>query len=585
MNLSLLKSALYCILGLMCISMASAQEEKIRENLKEKKSKHAFAKVFKSGDSSIRYLEWLFLEQGLSVPSQVYPISYEEVRYLMKERLDFKRLSPMGKELYQKIWDLTEESVFASEGIVAFDPVFTTSAELYFQALNEGKPVENLYRHSYRNRTPVLSFGGQTSLFDSLFIEVVAQFRQERLFLDLNPQYMSNVPLTLMSFDNFMPQEAYASYSAPYWNLQGGHGKLNFGNGKTGNLLLSDAPGELDYILGSLWSKYVRFSSLWVFLENYKPLQKKNPSTGNLEDDYIEVGGKKYYAKADLFLEAKPQIPLFFLLHRLDFKMGSRMNLALSEGVIYEDKIHNLAFLNPLYVFHNWYLTGHADYFLSLDFNITLTSFWQIYAQILADQVAAGYNRIGEGVDSIPGSIPVIFGSQVSYPLTQGYLEWIFEFVKTDPYSYLDRSSVGLYFYRRWLSTYLDMVPGFRASHLLTRVPLGYYLGNDLIRFFSQIKYERPYFFNLWLDYSLLFKGEMTLLSPWSQSPGEADKRSPSGKIRTEHAIGLGAEISLSRWLDGHNVSFKTDLTYLADFYEDKWKNSLQYGLGFYYQY
>jgi hypothetical protein len=371
------------------------------------------------------------------------------------------------------------------------------------------------------------------------------------------------------------PQRAYASVAFDHFNIQGGKNTLDWGNGKSGNLLLSDAPEELSYIQASTWWNVVKFTSLWTFLDNSRP-QLTDPTNPNSPPRVFPIspGNGTDYFYAQTPNEVLPA--RLFLSHRLEFRMGERMNMIFTEAMIYQDYWNNASFLNPFYLFHNTYLTGHGDYFLSIDIEIALLPGWSLYSQILLDQVSAlGLNRIGEGEDAIPGSIPVLLGTQYVKPFDTGYLSWAFEFIKIDPYSYLDRSDVFLGQNRRWLTSFDG-----NSAHLLVTQPLGYFLGNDLIRLWTNFKWEEPFFYSAWLESALLFKGENTLQTPWSKAPGEAQKRAASGNVRTEIAVGVGGEIFLERWLGGQEVRLTTHLMFLETHFLGNWEWDIQFALG-----
>lgn len=552
----------------------------IEPDSKKEKPKQSMAKLVKVNSPIKRYLDWLFIEQGRALPPQVYPMSYEQLRYTLKTYIDYKTLSPLGKRLYDEIWQETEkDSLWGVPGWVAIDPVIGVNAQFYmgFPSLQESR---DWYLHSYIDRPAFVDLGAEVSLFNRVYIETTAHIKQDITFIDANPNsYFGNIITDFNSIYAMMPQDAYASIAFDHVNIQGGKTTHNWGNGRSGNLLLSNAPGELDYLEVSTWWKWVNFTAMWTFLDHVSPAV--DPETGEVIGFYM---GSHYYAQAAVPEVVQPA--QFFLLHRLDLKMGPRMNLIFTEAVIYKDYWKNVAFLNPLFMFHNWYLEGHADYFLSIDVEIALTPRWQLYTQILLDQVAVvGMNRSGHTSESsIPGAIPFLIGTEVVTPFESGYLIWTFEFLKIDPYAYLDRSDSGLFFDKRWLSSYAGSVLGEIDFVITQRVPLGYYLGNDLIRFYSELRWENPNFYNIWIQQSLLFQGEKNILTEWSDAKGEASQKAPSGNYFIQWASSVGGELSFSRWLDGQQLSLVADLTLINTWYS-YWKVECQIGFGLNYKF
>lgn len=567
------KFLLLLLSSFLLISLSSlwAQEEDLLEEKSAPRPHQAYAKLINKTDPIARYLDWLFIEQGIALPAQSYPLSYEEIRYLLKTKIDKRSLSLKGRNLYDQIWDKTQEKATwgDSKGWVAADPILGIDIEGY---LVPKRSDRDWYYEYYAKRPAFAHVGVEVSLFDHFYSEVVLEFKQDRLLVADLPNYPSNDPF--FGIDTGFPQRAYASISFPHFNIQGGRNTLDWGNGKSGNLLLSDAPEELSYLQVSTWWRPIKFTALWTFLDtsNYKV-------DGNGDLVFFEIDGRKLpFLIAETPYEVLPS--RFFLAHRLDFAFGPRMNLSFTEAMLYEDYWSDFGFLNPLFLFHNTYLTGHGDYFLSIDIDIALLPGWNLYTQVLLDQVSAGLNRLSEESAGIPGSIPFLIGTEVVKPFNEGYFTWTFEFVKIDPYAYLDRSSVGLYVDKRWLTAYKGY-----ALHLLDRKALGYYLGNDLVRLWTRFKWEDPFFYQVWFELSALFKGENSLFTPWTNSIIEAEKVAPSGEVTTQLALGLGGEISLDRWTKGQKVKLKSNIAFLETYYQGAWLWDIQYTLGASWQY
>lgn len=560
---------------LISLSSLWAQEETLEESEPAPRPRQAYAKLINKSDPIARYLDWIFIEQGISLPTQTYPLSYEEVRYLLKTKIDKRSLSQKGKELYDQIWDKTQEKVLwgDSKGWVAAKPTVGVDLEAYLVP----KRSERDWYYEYYSKRPAMAYVGmEVSLFDHFYTEVVLEIKQDKLLVSAEPNYYSNLPIK--GIDTSWPQKAYASVSYPHFNIQGGKNTLNWGNGKSGNLLLSDAPEELSYLQVSTWWRPIKFTALWTFLDNSR-YKLQDPDDPNSAPAFFSIDGREL----PFLIALTPDEVLpsrFFLAHKLEFAFGPRMNLSFTEAMLYEDYWSDFGFLNPLFLFHNTYLTGHGDYFLSIDIDIALLPGWNLYTQVLLDQVSAGLNRLSDDSKGIPGSVPFLIGTEVVKPFNAGYFTWTFEFVKIDPYAYLDRSSVGLYVDKRWLTAYNGY-----ALHLLDRKTLGYYLGNDLIRLWTRFKWEDPFFYQVWLEVSALFKGENSLFTPWTNSIKEAEKVAPSGKVTTQLALGLGGEISLARWVSGQNLKLKSNIAFLETYYQGSWAWDVQYTAGISWQY
>ena len=65
-----------------------------------------------------------------------------------------------------------------------------------------------------------------------------------------------------------------------------------------------------------------------------------------------------------------------FLGHRLEWRLFSnRVGFALSESIVYQSEIDDstldLRVLNPVAIFHNYYIRGHANSLLTVELDYT----------------------------------------------------------------------------------------------------------------------------------------------------------------------------------------------------------------------
>jgi hypothetical protein len=84
--------------------------------------------------------------------------------------------------------------------------------------------------------------------------------------------------------------------------------------------------------------------------------------------------------------------------------------------------------------------------------------------------------------------------------------------------------------------------------------PLGYRYGPDAIVWFASLGYDVPELFRTAVDYTDVFKGEMTTETPYQVSPGASQLSAPTGVVERKQVLHIMGEARVlgDIWAGGH---------------------------------
>jgi hypothetical protein len=233
------------------------------------------------------------------------------------------------------------------------------------------------------------------------------------------------------------------------------------------------------------------------------------------------------------------------VIHRFELRFFDRVNVALTESMMFGSKYFELRYLNPFTVFHSWFLNdlyGNVNFSIEGDFNpyrwIT------IYGQFCMDQFQAGYEKEAYiGTEDLPNAYGYLLGGVCSIPLGRGYLNGGFEWVKTDPWFYLIAGQPDYIIDRRILTNYLGTME-------IRSKPLGFWMGPDSVLYAGTLGYSVHGSYSLDLGLQIRHKGEIDIDTPFETGPDAVLLESPSGEYPEKTTVvSLTGEYSPWRFL------------------------------------
>ena len=296
------------------------------------------------------------------------------------------------------------EKLFTGRKQWAYD---LTKPQPFFQFQWETFAAENFYgwfEFSFGNTFTSKKLLGESYFSTNTFL--LQDFTFDALNVDLN-----------------FPYRAFVAFGSDYWSCQIGRDRLNWGNGQTGNLTISD---NLPF------HNMARFT---IFSDKYKNtfLLSLFPHAGNYYYDDNSDGIKTYHFTNSLN-SSLSGIELY-IAHRFEgCFLKDRLNATITEAIVYSSEDDHIEFstLNPAGFYHNAYIPGNANSTLAFEFDWTVFSGWNIYSQFLIDEM----QLFGEDT-AWPSAFGFMLGSNWARPFAKGLLTFNAESVYTSAYTYL----------------------------------------------------------------------------------------------------------------------------------------------------
>ncbi len=226
------------------------------------------------------------------------------------------------------------------------------------------------------------------------------------------------------SMNTNWPLRAYASFGSKAWNVQIGRDRLSWGNGRTGNLVISDNLPYQDMFRLSAFSRSFKYSFL-VLNFPHKSLYYSPSYVGSKTTEKKEAQGINLY-----------------ISHRIEGRLFSdRLSFAMTESIMYssENGVMDFRALNPAYIFHNLYTASNSNSTAALELDYTPVGGLNLYGQFILDDLALPGGEKGAGPDSVgyPNAMGYILGATYATGLKEGILSVNLEGAYLDPYTYL----------------------------------------------------------------------------------------------------------------------------------------------------
>ena len=458
------------------------------------------------GDPILEDLRYLSLETGRSFNSFTPPLSPDEVRQFL-DSLDISLLSRQLIEVYDRVetrlnrkipLNISNNLFTLSLGINS-----TIEARARFNKEIEWEPV-----------TPkipaLLSLPLRISFAESF------QLYFEPL-LSADPEYYSdagtfgiNVPYQAEHFDINLPLRAFVALGGSWWNFQLGRDRVSYGNGQMGNLSISDNSAFYDFARLSVFTSFLKYS----VLVSQMPLQLKSQFYVMNNSDNLSLTTQRFY-----------------YLHRVDVTLFKRINFSLSEGLIAGNSGLEIRYLNPMMIFHSLYSSwdykswgdqtpGDGDMngsFLSLELNWNIVRSFAVYGQFAMNEFATKY-ELDINPDQPPNSIGYMAGIRYSHSFKSWNSIFYLEFIKTNPYLYMNSTPFASFIQMRRLS----LRPG-RVEY--------YYIGypRDTLAMTLGTKFYKSRLLNIGGEFSWISRGEHGIVWDWETGSPANQEKTPSG--------------------------------------------------------
>lgn len=473
-------------------------------------------KVFQVDDDVYQLVEAILLEQGLAPPFSSKPWSADELKRILAQ-IPRETLSEAGRSSHDYLQRrLEHRTLYSADESAAFNTGINATFETYLHTNAENTRWE----YGYEERSPLMTVPFELWLFDALYADLELTIREAHKTVgnpNIPPNW-SNIPDTLYYLDSYFPFRAFISFGGPHWRVQFGRDSAGWGNGKTGNLLLSDYSDFYDLLqIATYWNTfkisatYAVFEAWWDDAQTYKA----------------------WYG------------------HRLSMRLFKRLNISISESVImgsqYPELIRDL---NPLMIFHNWTTPERFNSMATVEIDLNPWKYGSIYVQYAIDDASTPYEA--DRADAKPGASGFIGGVQASIPVGGGYLSVNGEFAYTTPWMYLHRYTEHRYTNTRRIWSHVA------DSFNYVEKSVGYWAGPDTMLQHYEISYAVPGLLTSLFSVEYRLSGEIRFGSEYLEGE-ESFITTPSGEFpERELVLRLGVDVDITRWL-----SAGTDLFWL----------------------
>lgn len=444
------------------------------------------------------YMDVLYIDQGLALPSTARPWSVAEANYLL-DRIHIETLSYSYRSIYEAI----AKEIEPVEQI--FDFSFPLSLETYIHANTDQFTQPDDWIRSYEQRLPMLDIILETWPGDAIYgyssygivFPKYSDFDGDAGAISRhygNEITSSNIIFFYMEgggadIDFGVPYRAFGSFGGMNWSVQIGRDKVSWGPGETGNFIIGDHLTYHNQGRFTAYTKNFKYTLLTSFFPHpdlYYPILKEG------EYDFARTHN-------DLLTGLR-----MFLGHRLEWRLfNNKFGFVLTEAIMYQslDNYVDLSILNPSMVFHNLYIRQNANSIISIDMDYALTKGLNIYGQLVLDEFALpGEEFPGRDDNALPNGFGYMVGIKANKPHKEGFFHGSFEWVMTDPFLYLRdngaNSSVDHEYNSQDLGEYgVNWVVAIRRLYQNSKVIyeeefLGYRYGGDAIVLNANLGYR-----------------------------------------------------------------------------------------------
>lgn len=466
-------------------------------------------KIYRLRSPEYETVRTLYIEQGLALPFATGPFSEAELRAAL-DRLDLGRLSAAGRRSFDRLMDRfsTADASYREEDDRF---VFDANVELNLEAYLHTDADNPYWEYRWERRLPLVALPLEAWVLENAYGYVNFELKKNIPDFRIYPTYsrsrqyawvdgefeftteeqdpFTNVPYVVNTIDVQFPYRAFLSFGGDRWNVQLGRDIIDWGNGRTGNLYVSDAADWHDMVrLTTFWDRF-KFSFFWINLDASltdaeREYRYVGQYTGSGADrtPAAELGdGSGHLYLADI--EQK-----HFIAHRFEIRLGRRVGLSATEGYIVGRDHLQLRHLNPLYHYHNHYLNTHAtgNTHRSYEFDVAIAPGVSFYAALSPDQWTSPLEP-GTDLTDEPNALSYLAGFDARRALGEGYLHGTLEGVYLSPWMYIHNHPLTSITTRRYV-----MAQHGSTVQTFYDKPLGHYGGNDFALLWLDVGYRLP---------------------------------------------------------------------------------------------
>jgi len=397
-------------------------------------------KIFSLDSDVYEAITSLYVNQGLSLPSTTGPYSEAEL-VLMLEKIKVNALSGATKATYEYILEeLDIQPKIQNKGMgLSWD--FDANLETYTHTNTTDFTGRANWNRGYISQKPLLAIGLETWPSNNFYgfseFTVGNTYTLKNGFGSTN--FSTNIlmvsPNVLTDLDFNMPYRAFISIGGDFWTFQLGRDRLSWGAGESGNLFVGDNIKYHNMARFTAFGEKYKYTFVTSFFPHPKTYIDDRDIHGNNTNGVVEGEGQTGVLDG-IYM---------FMAHRLEWRMfNDKVGLTLTESIMYqsEENCIDLRILNPVMIFHDYYIRGNANSLLGLELDYTPIHGINLYGQVVVDEfVLPGEPVSSDTVSGFPTSFGYLAGIKAIFPIGKLMARASLEGAYTDPYLYLRYSS------------------------------------------------------------------------------------------------------------------------------------------------
>ncbi|MDR2702042.1 MAG: capsule assembly Wzi family protein [Spirochaetaceae bacterium] len=374
-------------------------------------------------------MDALYLLGGLGTPSTARPWTVNEARTIL-ERINYLSLNQLEQGLYDFIAaKIADPFRFSLDDAFGFDARLDAALEAYTHTNTEDFVLNEDWNYGYEKRQPMVKISLEAGLYSWLYIFTDLEYNRNRFIIrDQNRNagdmtqnigaetslsdyaypwrswaysspFITNFMAGTDEFDFDWPKRANITVGGAHWNLSLARDRLQWGRGTTGNFIVD---GHRDY------DEYIRFSA-WSDRFKYEWLNVFYPVPETVGENSFKL----------------------LMAHRLEFRFLPSLVFAVSENIMCRADGFNPRYINPAFIFHNWYDRDNINSLAHLELDYTPFKGYRFYTQAAIDQIQASWED-----DNEPAAWGILAGIEHIRPAGSGLLSLSLEGAYTTPLLY-----------------------------------------------------------------------------------------------------------------------------------------------------
>ncbi|MFA6690298.1 MAG: hypothetical protein ACOX6K_05490 [Sphaerochaetaceae bacterium] len=417
-------------------------------------SEGTFAEVIPLSSSVYQEMDDLYALADMGTPSNSRPWTKGEALMIL-HRIDAERLSKIANALYSHLEAAVEPGLrWQFDDGFGLGVNIDLNGEMYAHTNTDDYVMDTDWAYDYERRAPLangrfafgvgkyfynffdFSFGTARESYNDDIVELkdaaawttdvgigalipgdyydgdgstIHNIYYDQKYELFARQFGTNFPAFTDITQEF-PNRAVLAFGGTNWVASFSRDRINWGNSHIGNLVIDDHVKNHTYARVAAFSNRFKFEATYLFFDT-------NPYS---EDDL------------DAADWAPAKYTRIFMTHRLEFRIGKWVNLALSEDIMYQSPNGlNLYYMNPSYIFHNLDDKRLFNSLASLEVDVMPIKGLNLYGQFVMDQAQS----LNEG-DEQADANGYLAGVEYTLALGPGVLSTAVEYAKTTPELY-----------------------------------------------------------------------------------------------------------------------------------------------------